>query len=293
MRCIHCGLPLSPTRATDQCPRCGFALNAVQGVQPQQQSGQASWEGGGAGQRNLWGQGNAPAAGAYTPFSQHNQATLQASRMGGPGDGPPQAPLVPRSPYATPRSKVRPRLLFMAAALCVFLASLLLGLVYILGSTNNNSPANQSGTTPNSASTNATATAASSAPTATQAAASPTSTPYPGQQYIDHAQMAQGVDPHTLQAENPTTTFPVGSRMYVVFQLHPPGQGGAFCIYWYQNGKQVTTPYAYPVRPTSQKSYSYATYGQAGESYVDIYWASTTRCTDQLLAQHVTFTVTA
>lgn len=292
MRCMNCGLPLSPTRITDHCPRCGVALNAMQGVQApqQQQAGQANWEAGGAGPRNLWGQGNAPAPapGSYTSFSAHNQATLQAGRMNGSGTG---SPPLPRSPYVPPRSTIRPRLLFMAAGLCIFLASLLLGLVYILGSNNNNSTANQGGITPNSV--NSTATAAGNTPTVTQTDASPTSTPYPGQQYIDQAQMAQGVDPHTLQAVNPTTTFHVGARMYVVFQLHPPGQGGAFCIYWYQSGKQVTAPYSYAVRPASQRSYSYATYGQAGDSYVDIYWASSTKCTDQLLAQHVTFTVTA
>src|SRR6185437_9834951 len=94
-----------------------------------------------------------------------------------------------------------------------------------------------------------TATTASTTPTAASstpdAGATPTGTAYPGQQYIDGAQMAMGINKQTLQATNPTTTFKVGSAMYVVFNLHPPTQGGAVCSYWYLGGKQVTSyPFA-------------------------------------------------
>jgi hypothetical protein len=104
--------------------------------------------------------------------------------------------------------------------------------------------------------------------------------------------MALGVDKQ-LQATNPTTTFKLGTTMYVVFKLHPPSQGGAFCAYWFQNGKQITQPYTYPVKAASRRSYATARYGQAGAGYVELYWASSQSCSDKVLAQHVDFTVTA
>ena len=307
MRCMNCGLPLSPARTLTNCPRCGASLNALQGAQPQQQFEQSGWEGGmgPAGQQNnpnSWGQGMTPAPGSYSPFSQQSQGGLNANGNGWPGDRPQQSPLSPRRPY-TPSSlnKMNPRLLFMVAGLFVFLAAMLLGLVFVIGShsggstssTASTSSHNSSGSTSNN--TQATATQAAT-PTASSATpgASPTDTgtAYPGQQYIDGAQMAAGINQQTLQAVNPTTTFKVNSPMYVVFNLHPPSQGGAVCSYWYLGGNQVTS-YPFPIKGSSHGSYTYATYGSAGQGYVELYWASTKSCSDKVLAQHVDFTVTA
>src|SRR5437879_11551604 len=116
MRCMNCGLPLSPSRTLTNCPRCGAALNAFQGAQqPQQQFEQAGWESGagGAGQQNLWGQGGSSAPNAFSPFPQQNQGNPNAF-------GLQQTPMAPRRPYETPKSKANPRLLFMVAGLCVF-----------------------------------------------------------------------------------------------------------------------------------------------------------------------------
>lgn len=309
MRCMNCGLPLSPARTLTNCPRCGASLNALQGAQPQQQQfEQPGWEGGvgGTGQPNsLWGQGITPAPGSYSTFPPQNQAGLNANGNGRPGDGLQQSPLSPRRPYAPPTSlsNMKPRQLFMIAGLCVFLAAMLLGLVFVIGSHSNTPSSNTASTNPNNTTGNgsapqATATQAGTTPTASDstpsASASPTDTgtAYPGQQYIDGAQMASGVDQQTLQAINPTTTFKVGSPMYVVFNLHPPSQGGAVCSYWYLGGNQVTS-YPFPVKASSHASYTYATYGSAGQGYVELYWASSKSCSDKVLAQHVDFTVTA
>ncbi|HEX7735149.1 MAG TPA: hypothetical protein VF458_09800 [Ktedonobacteraceae bacterium] len=296
MRCMNCGLPLSPSRTLTNCPRCGAALNAFQGAQqPQQQFEQTGWESGmgGAGQQNLWGQGGSSAPDAFSPFPQQSQGNPNAFRA----SGLQQTPMAPRRPYETPQSKANPRLLFMIAGVCVFLAAMILGLVFVLAQANGGNPSPNTASNQNSTAT-ATATGPASA-TATSSSSTPdpnataTGTPYPGQQYIDNAQMAQGVDAKTLAPKNPTTTFTVGSKMYVVFKLHPPSQGGAYCAYWYQNGKQISQPYAYPVKGTSRGSFVYFTYGQAGDGYVELFWASSVSCSDQQLAQHVDFTVTA
>ncbi len=175
---------------------------------------------------------------------------------------------------------------FTVAGLCVLIGGLILIFVYFMaigfpgGSPNNTA-------TTSSASNGSTLT---KAPTAT-VALSPTATVYPGQQYIDNAQMASAIDTTTKQPTQLTTTFKINQNIYVIFQLHPPGHGGAVCLLWYLNGKQVTQ-FSFPASAYSKLSYAYSIYGQAGAGYVEIYWASTIQCTDQILAQHVDFTVT-
>ena len=314
MRCTNCGLPLSPARQLTNCPRCGAPLNTLQGAQPQQQPlEQPNWAGGmgGANQpNNLWGQGSAPTPGSFSPFSQASQGGLNANGNSWQGNAPQQSPLSPQRPSSAPTlNKLNPRLLFMVAGLFVLLAAMLLGLVFVIGSHSGGSSPNTASTSLNTSTGKSTPQAAATqaaTPTDTSSTPDPnaTSTPdanstpaangtaYPGQQYIDSAQMAAGIDQTTLQAVNPSTTFKVGSSMYVVFQLHPPSQGGAVCSIWYLGGKQLTT-FASAVKPTSHASYTYAIYGSPGQAYVELYWASSKSCSDKVLAQHVDFTVTA
>jgi hypothetical protein len=266
---------------------------------PQQQQG---WESnmGGGGQQNPWGQqGGGSMPGSFSPFPPQNPGSPGLmNRAGGPGNDLPQSPLAPRRPsYATPTRKNNSRLLFVVAGLCVFLAAMLLGLIYVLGSANsgNNSP-NTANTGQNTPAAGTTATAAATATTdagsTPEANASPTGTAYPGQQYIDNAQLAGNVDKKTLQPENPATSFKTGAAIYVIFSLHPPSSGGAVCSYWYLGGKQITQ-YVFAVKGTQHASYTYAIYGSAGNAYVELYWASSKSCSDKVLAQHVDFTVTA
>jgi hypothetical protein len=296
MRCLNCGLPLAPGNNLSNCPRCGMPLNALQGATRQQ----AGWGNmGGAPEQNSWGQAGVP--GGYSPFPQ--QGYSQPS--GPPGMGEfnrgqigERQPFTPRRPVPPPKSRSNPRSIFVVAGLCIIVAGLILGLVAVLAFSGNGAP------TPNTASTGAQTPAASgSTPqtaTSPTAGASPTSsaspsatgTPYPGQQYIDGAQMVASL-PTGSQQPQPTTTFKVGSNMYVIFQLHPPSTGGAVCSYWYLNGNpNPVTTYQQAVKASSRSSYTYAIYGSPGQAYVELYWASDKTCADKMLAQHVDFTVT-
>lgn len=290
MRCMNCGLPLSPERNLANCPRCGAPLNVLQGAQ-QQQFEQAGWGNmGGMPQQNPWGQT------AFPQQEQPGQMGSSSFNRGMMGSGLQQTPFPSRRPYTPAKSKSNPRLLFIVAGLCVVLGAVILGVVAMIAASNHGSSPNAA---QNSSNTSATQ-RPSASPTASGANASPTvsdsptatGTSYPGQQYIDGAQMAMGVDKHTMQPQQPTTTFKVGSTMYVVFNLHPPSQGGAVCAYWYLSGKQVTS-FASAVKGSNHASYTYAIYGNPGSAYVELYWASDKSCSDKVLAQHVDFTVTA
>ena len=174
---------------------------------------------------------------------------------------------------------------FLVAGLCVITGGLMLFFIYFmaLGSPDNS---NSTGAVKTSIGGNV-------SPTRTQVpASSPVATPFPGQKYIDHAQLASSINPTSRQATGLTTTFKMNQAMYITFQLHPAGQSGAVCLFWYANNKQFLT-YQLQVYPGEQSSYSYATYRGIGPGYVELYWASTTTCTDKILAQHVNFTVTA
>lgn len=299
MRCMNCGLPISPTRTMTHCPRCGTPLNYVEGVQ-QQQFEQIGWGNmGEAPPQNPWGQ--VASTTPSSPFAQQglqNQArpgSALTSGFSGPGGpGLQQPSLSPRRPYPPPKKRNNTQIWFMVAGLCVILAGLLLVFVFVLGSGSGSSPSNTANTSANTPATSASTPQVAASPTASDPNASPTAdaspsangTPYPGQQYIDGAQMTTGVN------QPPVTTFKTGSNMYVTFNLHPPSQGGAVCSYWYLNGNQVTS-YPFAVKGTSHSSYTYATYDSPGPAYVELYWASDKTCSDKILAQHVDFTVTA
>lgn len=311
MRCMNCGLPLSPVRMPNNCPRCGAALYQAQSMeqqQPFQQAGQqAGWGNmGAAPQYNPWGQ-EVP-SNTFQPFVQ--QVSAPPNQFGGiPGSinetpgamrsGLPQSQLAPRRPLApTPKkSGVGMKI----ALVGLVMATLLLAFIAILGFTRlgKSAPSTASVNTSPSSTTQqqptvAAPTAVSASPTVS-ASPSATGTAYPGQQYIDGAQMATGVDKATAQPQQPTTTFPVGSQMYVTFNLHPPSQGGEVCILWYLNGKQLATNppiFTINVSPSYHASYAYSIYNNAGPAYVELYWASDKTCADKVLAQHVDFTVT-
>lgn len=302
MRCMNCGLPLSPARTLTNCPRCGASLNTVQGFQ-QSPGDQGGWGNmGGSGpmqQENPWVQ-----TGSTTPPHPFPQQGMQ-NQAGARGSGFQESAFSSRYPYPPQRNQQKKsRNLFMVAGLCVVIAAILLATIaIIIGATNTSNNANNvantnpSGSTPGAGSSTP---QSGASPTVTSADASPTvgtsptatGTVYPGAQYITNPQMATGVDQQTSQPQQTATTFPVGSNMYVTFQLNPPTAGGAVCANWYLNGTQVTS-YSFDVKSTLKASYTYASYGSAGSAYVNLYWASSKSCTDQVLAQQVNFTVTA
>jgi predicted RNA-binding Zn-ribbon protein involved in translation (DUF1610 family) len=294
MRCISCGLPLSPSRTNTNCPRCGTPISSDQKATstpvPQQY------------QQANWGNAGVVEAGDGTPLPHTPEF-----RPGVPQQIPPQTPqqvsppgqmwlrgpvsqpgLSPGTPqqFTPPLNSRKTKLGFAVAGLCVLAGGLILAFVYLLAIGSPGSSSNNTATTNNTANVSTPTTA----PT-TAATLSPTATAYPGQQYIDNAQMASAVDPNSLQPAQLATTFKTNQKIYVTFHLHPPGHSGAFCVLWYLNGKQIAN-FSLAVNANSKLSYAYSIYGGTGAAYVEIYWASTTLCSDQLLAQHVDFTVT-
>ncbi len=292
MRCTSCGFPILPSSTATNCPRCGTLTNSSQKAASTPAQSQF--------QQVNWGTEGVVDAGAQTPppnyqWAQNVQGPPtyspppQSGQMWLPGQVSQSEYLAGPPPTFTPQPASRlTKLGFVVAGLCILTGGLILIFVYFLAS---GLPGNNSS---NSATTNSTPVVLSTPTTAPTATAIPstTATIYPGQQYINHAQMSTAVDPNSMQPTQLTTRFKTDQRIYVSFQLHPPGHSGAFCVKWYLNSRQIAN-FSLPVRATSTYSYAYSIYGGTGAAYVELYWASTIQCTDQVLAQHVDFTVTS
>lgn len=196
----------------------------------------------------------------------------------------------PTSPFALPRTARRKSNLGFIIATCfISTGALLLILVYILalGLPHNNGNSTLGSTPQATRNILPTPTAVASKPTAI-----PTANTFPAQQYIDNPQMATAVNTSTAQPLQTTTTFNVNQRIYITFAIHPNGKSGAVCLYWYLNNRAVAQ-FPFSVTADAGAGYSYAIYRSKGSGYIDIYWASTTTCSDKMLAQHVNFTIIA
>ncbi|HEY6541553.1 MAG TPA: hypothetical protein VIZ18_11470 [Ktedonobacteraceae bacterium] len=285
MKCTACGLPLSPARANANCPRCGTPV----GTSAKPMGGPVGWNGnaatpmsvGALPQDGQWGQAR-PASAFQPPMAPAPQPVqiwgVGANGMQGPGTFSP----LPPAPRRPPR---KPRFGFLMAGVCVCVGGLLLVLVYFLAM-------GQSGDSPTASST-PTRTAATSTAAVTPSPAgspSPAATSYPGQQYITNAQLSS-VQPSASQPAAPATTFKVHTTLYVVFNINSGGQAGAICLKWYMNG-QHSFDFAFPVGAHTTASYGEAMFALPGSGYVELYWASSKDCTDEMLAQHVDFTIT-
>ena len=332
MKCRNCGLPLSPTNTNLNCPRCHTSLAsgpkaAVTNSSPQHNN--QAW--GEAGETQRDGRALSSSSPEQKTSVQPNQFSFpQVTHTPFPQPGQlwPANPTPPSLPYlkerrptpiethddgvdtrkaVTPpagqamsfsgpkpvaRSK-RPgtsNLGFAAAGLCVFTGGLLLIFVYFMAL-----GLPLAGTANLQTSSSASAKNALPSPTAVTPSPtivpSPTTGAFPGQQYIDNPQMATMVNQTTAQPIQTATTFKVNQRIYVTFDIHPQGRNGAVCLFWYLNSR-VVTRYPFAVTPNANAGYSYAVYGGTGQAYIEIYWASSTACTDKMLAQRVNFTIT-
>jgi hypothetical protein len=193
-------------------------------------------------------------------------------------------------PVLRPQARRASNVGFYVAGLCVIAGALILVFVYIMALGLPASSTTSAFTVSPSATTNAVLSPTATPPSPT-AVLSPTTGIYPGQQYIDTPQMASMVNITTAQPLQTTTIFKVNQKIYVTFAIHPNGKNGAVCLFWYLNNRNVTQ-YPFAVTASAGAGYSYAIYGGSGPAYVEIYWASTISCSDKILAQHVTFTVT-
>jgi hypothetical protein len=285
MKCSSCGLPLSPTRTPTNCPRCATPTDASSTIaQPYYQ--RAYWET----SRVVDAAGTHPQNYQWAQNVQSSPANSPPLRSGQMWYGQSYQPVYSPSPppqFTPPSGPRNTKLGFIVAGLCILAASLILIFVYF------SATGLPGGNSSNSATTASTPNVSTSTPTTVPTATaipSQTATTYPGQQYLDNAQMSASIDPNTLQSSQLTTTFKTGQNIYVSFQVHPNGHAGAVCLIWYLTSKQIIN-FSLPVRATSRYSYAYAIYGGTGPAYVELYWASSTQCTDKVLAQHVDFTV--
>jgi hypothetical protein len=295
MRCNQCGLPLSPQHTS--CRRCGAPVNP---------SHQARTEGSPLPMSPL-----AP----QTPFSapQPPQARFE-DRQAPPPEPAPQGnmqanfprpssppvfyptnnlpnrsggPLADRS-SAQSSTKIT-RIGLTSAGLCIIAGSLLLIFVYLLGQgfipiggTSSISEAQLTST----ARANQTATAIQlSTPTPLPTTPTPT---LPGQSLLSTAVLSD--DFNVIQ---PLTDFKVNEKIYVVLSLNAGGNSRAVCLNWYLNDQSVNK-FAFEIDPTgSYNYYSYTIMTITGRGRVDISLASTTACTDAIMAKKLNFTVSS
>ena len=181
---------------------------------------------------------------------------------------------------------------FIIAGVCVFIGALLLLLVYVLAvGLAPSTLQTQSIPVGNSVKTTTRHHTPTAVPTRhEQPSPTTTSGAFPAQHYITNPQMASAVNTNTAQVIQAATTFHVGQRVYVTFAIHPNGHSGAVCLQWYANA-HAFSHFEFAISSGSTVAYSYTYYAKAAPAYVEIYWASSVSCSNELLAQRISFTV--
>jgi hypothetical protein len=177
-----------------------------------------------------------------------------------------------------------PRVGFSVASTCIAAGTMILLLVFALTKT---LPPTTPTQTPGTAHT-------SIAPTPTTEptiAPSPTPSPTTGdQQYFSEAQLGSEINNSTAQIVTQSTTFQLHQRIYVTFLVHTGNQIGAACLLWHW-GNNSQTEFQFQLLASSGSAYSYMPAEAAGTGKVEIYYASTTACSDEILAQTVDFNI--
>ncbi|MEO8973458.1 MAG: hypothetical protein ABI406_17870 [Ktedonobacteraceae bacterium] len=323
MRCTHCDLPLSPTSTARVCPRCHMPV--VTGINTAAKSKRASmaqppsWDDGVA--PHGWQENSGTVAGTpppASPFPMSQQAPypqpgqmwlptppslpaqlpdVTGSHFSGREVGEESRPLQQPSNVYTPetrRTHMRTSNVgFIIAGSFVLTGGLLLILVYFLAAGLSPSTVQTQSITAGNSVTKATRhqTPTAVVPTG-KAKPSPaaTSGAFPAEQYITDPQMASAVNTSTAQVIQAATTFKVGQKVYVTFTIHPNGRSGAVCLQWYANTRTFSN-FEFSISPGSTVAYSYTYYATSGPAHVEIYWASSVSCSDELLAQRINFTV--
>jgi len=315
MKCINCGLPILLTRSQTSCPRCGMPTapdqesrepNASQAIIPVQQAGfqvghDSTEEVVGSGSRSLQTSQAAhasPQSGIWGQLALRTQPPVPSM--------PTWVPMSPTLPQSTqtqqtvrydpaklhnwPGVKPKPRghssdIGLIVAGLCVFTGALILIFVYFMAmGLSSNASGTDHGISPT-----LTGTPTALSPTLN---ASQSATNLPGEQFINGAQTASSIDFKTAKATEYTSTFNVNQKIYVTFHLHPAEQTGAVCLLWYLNGRKISHAQFSVSTNSRREAYSSAIYKNPGTGLVDIYWATSTDCSDKLLAQQVNFNVT-
>lgn len=120
---------------------------------------------------------------------------------------------------------------------------------------------------------------------------SPTADAAAGAQFISNVQTASTVNTTTATAIQVATKFKVRQQIYVTFAVHA-NQSGMICLLWLLNGQQFDH-YEFPMDSVSTSAYSFTTANAPGTGSIQIYWATRPDCSDKVLAQQASFTVTA
>ncbi len=120
--------------------------------------------------------------------------------------------------------------------------------------------------------------------------ASPTADAAAGAQFISNVQTASTVNTATATAIQVATKFKVRQRIYVTFAVHA-NQSGMICLLWLLNGQQFDH-YEFPMDSISTSFYSFTSANAPGSGSIQVYWATKPDCSDKVLAQQTSFTVT-
>lgn len=323
MKCIHCGLPLSPTCAQVNCPRRGMSTTPGEGSVeisgPQDIIPAHEAQGGYAHSEHTPSRGDEdlrasqaalshpqgsgwepPIAGIQTPAPtittwEPSSSILQQSThlLQVQPDLQHDLEHLSNRPRMEPRKRKHPELSFniglTVAGLCVFTSALILIFVYFMALGLSNDAPGRGISQASTATTIASSPSSISSPTAV---ISSTPATLPGAQFIDHAQTASAIDFGKAKATTPASKFSVNQKIYVTFNLHSNIQAGAACLSWYLNGKKIAhNEFAVPAG-MSRSAYAYLVYQEPGAGSVRISWASSIACSDKLLAQEVNFSVT-
>lgn len=189
-------------------------------------------------------------------------------------------------------SKLTPRFGFTISGAFILTGMLLLIFVFFMSLSL--SPAS-SLTSLQAAPLTPTAMSTQNTPTASQTVApdptvSPTADAAAGAQFISNVQTASTVNTTAATAIQVATKFKVHQQIYVTFAIHA-SQSGMVCLLWFLNGQQFDH-YEFPMDGVSTSAYSYTTASAPGSGSIQVYWATKPDCSDKVLAQQASFTVT-
>ncbi|GER82363.1 MAG: zinc ribbon domain-containing protein [Thermogemmatispora sp.] len=298
MQCNRCGAAL-PTGAAS-CPVCGnptpynlasqtpydptVAAIPSQGTPPPPPA------------TNYGPQGSSPYGPPSMPTDPYSPSPVGPYVPGGPGPyGPPPTP--PR------KSNLGKVLLIVGAVLLVIVAACCGGFFIIARNASNNVVSSINATaTAIAATASAEEGTASSLLTPTTTVAPTTSAPSNQQgpspsgspiatsasAIVTKVQMADQVNDVT--PTHLTSTFKTHQTIYATFEIKS-GNSGYMVAKWYLNNVHAFDNKVLQVKPGYDAGYFAGYYNLAGQGAVEIYWCTTSDCSDAQLAQVATFTV--
>ena len=104
------------------------------------------------------------------------------------------------------------------------------------------------------------------------------------------AQTSSAVDAN-YDPKNLTTTFVKGKDVALTFHVNSAGKNGYIKVKWYEDGQQVDSAFL-SHKAKNNHVYFAETYLTAGNASAAIYWCTKANCSDEQLAQVISFTIT-